>query len=112
MNTIDFSAIESSKVKSTAREAAVSFLETALKAEAGEANVTQTGSGEFAVCMGTAANGNEVCVTFSVTCKDFEDRQTAKKSFVAYDRIAAGQAYEAKVEEAARKKAEKAANKN
>lgn len=111
MSTINFATLESSKVKSTAREYGVNFLRDALIEAFGESNVTQTGSGEFSVNLGAAANENEVCIAFSVTAKDFENRQTAKRSFIAYDRIAAGEAYQAKVEESAQKKAERAAKK-
>lgn len=101
---MDFTNVEDKSVKTVARATGVSELEAWLKENFGEANVTQTGSGDFAVALGE--KGNEVCVEFSVTAKDVFDRQTPKKGLVkAFDRKAAGDKYKADREKAEANKA-------
>lgn len=103
---VNFSELKESTIKNTARAAVIEVLRNMLEAEFGAGVVSQVGFGEFAICVGEAPNGNEICVSLKVSAKDFENRQTAKKSFTAYDRHAAAQDYNEKVDEAAAKKAE------
>ena len=108
---VNFSELKESAIKNTARAAVIEVLRDMLETSFGAGAVSQVGSGEFAICVGEAPNGNEVCVSLKVSAKDFENRQTAKKTFVAYDRHAAAQEYDEKVDEAAAKKADAEAKK-
>ena len=102
---MNFADVENKSVKNTARAASIVELEAWLKEHFGEANVTQTGSGDFAVALGEK-DGKEVCVEFGVTAKDAFDRQTPKSGLVrAFDREAAGQKYKADRERAAANRA-------
>lgn len=101
---MDFTTIKESTIKTTARTEAVEALKEMLTERFGDGNVTQVGSGEFSVALGIAPNGNEVCVNFSITAKEFADRQTAKRSYTAYDRLAEGETFEEKLTESAEKK--------
>lgn len=106
---MDFSNVEEKAVKGVAREAAFAELQAFLTEKFGAEYVTQTDSGAFAVAMGE--KGNEVCIEFSITGKDFVDRTTPKKGFVpAFDRKAAGEKYVAHCEQMAANKAERKAN--
>ena len=78
----------------------------------GEENVSRVGTTEYAVAVG-AKDGNEVVVNIKPTSKDFENRKTSKKEFVAYDRLAAAADFDAKeVEKAKKKEDAKEAKKN
>lgn len=84
-------------VKNAAREEIFTKITGFLRSEYGAENVSITGSNEVAICVGTRTNSagedNEVCVALKPTAKDFEDRKTTKKSFVAFDRLAAAALY-------------------
>lgn len=96
-------------VKNAAREEVFTKIMEFFRNEYGTENVSLIGSNEVAVCIGTRTNSageeNEVCVVLKPTAKDFEDRKTTKKTFVAFDRLAAAELY---AEACAEKKAEKA----
>ena len=102
-------------VKNAAREEIFTKIMEFLSDEYGTENVSLVGSNEVAVCVGTRKNSigeeNEVCVVLKPTAKDFEDRKTTKKTFVAFDRLAAATAYTETCTEKAEKEAEKAAKK-
>lgn len=102
-------------VKIAARKEVFEKIMDFLANEYGASNVSITGSNEVAVCVGTredvSGNENEICVVIKPTAKDFENRTTSKKTFVAFDRLAAAEEYKISCEEKAKKEAEKAAAK-
>lgn len=107
---VDFTNVKEATIKTVARTETVEALREMLVEKFGEGNVTQIDTGEFAVALGEV-EGAEVCVAIGVTAKDFVDRQTAKRTFKAFDRDAAGAAFADKQDERAAKKAEAAEKK-
>ena len=106
---MNFESIESKSVKTEARKTAFEMLFDMLSEKFDADCITQTDSGTYAVALGEK-DGNEVCVEFSITTKDFIDRQTPKRGLVqAFDRAAAGEKYAAAREKAEASKAAKKA---
>lgn len=102
-------------VKTAARKEIFEKIMDFLTSEYGADNVSIIGSNEVAVCIGTrrdaSGNENEVCVVIKPTAKDFENRITSKKTFTAFERLAAEKEYEISCEEKAEKEAKKEAEK-
>lgn len=100
-----------SEIKEAIRVEAFTSVVEALTEKYGEENVTITGKSEVAtaVLMIETEDGfaMEACVTFSPTVKDYKERQAAKKYFPEYDREYEGSVWQKKVEEDAKKDAEK-----
>lgn len=113
MNFNEFKTVAS--VKSAAREMMSTKLLEFFQKEFGESNVSIVGSNEIAVCVGTRndsfGNPQEICVSIKPTAKDYENRKATKKSFVAFDRLAAAKEYENSYTEKEEKKLEKKAKK-
>lgn len=107
METIKFNATEKvGTAKNISRMALLEILRAAAIEARGEDMVTQVADGEFSVCMGIY-DGEELCINVAPTAKEPVDRKTEKKEFVAYNRLAAGEAYQEKLAEREKKKAEK-----
>ena len=95
-------------VKDAVKAEVMQVIVDALIAAYGEENVAYvlTGSGqtkkkELAVRAKTVDTGDfevPVCVAITGACKDFTDRKTDKREFVAFDFDEAKAAYEAKLE--------------
>ena len=110
------------KIKAAAKAEVMEVIIAALNEHYGEDNVkfVRTGGGtskknELAVKVGEATIGDidfPVCVTVNGSGKDFTDRDTAKKTFEAFDFYGAAQAYEDYLAEKAEKDAAKAEAKN
>jgi hypothetical protein len=105
MNTNVYATINASAIKSTARTTTVNEVFDALVTAFGSDNVSMVGSGDIAVNTGYDKEGREVCTVVSVSAKDYFDRTTKSKTFTAFNRQAAAQAYAEKVLEAEQKKA-------
>lgn len=108
--TYEFSKdFSDAKIKAAAKADFLSWLTPLLKEKFGEEKVklVRTGGGssfknELGVQFGTVnINGDEVPLTctFSPVVKEFQDRQTAKKSYLAFDFKAAADRYTENEEE-------------
>ena len=97
------------KIKTAAKADFIEWLTPILKEKFGEdkVKIVRTGGGqsfknELGVQFGTVnIEGNEVPLTctFSPVVKEFQDRQTAKKSYLAFDFEAAANRYTENEEE-------------
>lgn len=106
-----------SKVKTEVKASAMDFIFDALVEKYGEDNVAWVRTGntsktnEIACVVGDAEVDGEtypVCFTVNASAKDFIDRKTDKKTFAAFDFVAAKEAYNDYVVEKADKEATKA----
>lgn len=103
-------------VKDAARDAAFSALIEGMAMAFGADAVTVIGNAEIAVCVGerilSDGTTGEVCVTIKPVAKDFDFRTTnSGKTFEPFERMTAGDEYEADKTEKERKAEEKAAAK-
>lgn len=123
MNTYEMTkTFTNAKVKATAKADFTEALMTFLKETYGEDSVAMVRTGtstsaknEIAVKFATvSANGDELdlCVTLNPTVKEFENRQTAKKTYEAFDFEAARDCYNDYVDEKAATEKEKKAKKD
>lgn len=96
-------------VKNEARRIAAEMIRELFIEKLGAENVSEIGSNEIAVCLGTKdlTDGTtaEICVAIKPTAKDFETRKTTKKTFTAFERIIEEEAWETEKKEKADKKA-------
>lgn len=106
-----------SKIKTEVKASAMDVIFAALVAEYGAENVAWVRTGnssktnEIAAIIGTAdVDGQEVpvCFTVNASAKDFVDRKTDKKTFQAFDFVAAKEEFETYVVEKSDKEAAKA----
>lgn len=102
-------------VKNEARKISFEMIRKFFIEELGEENVSEIGSNEIAVCLGTKdlTDGTtaEVCVSIKPTAKDYESRKTTKKTFEAFERIVEEEAWEMECKEKSDKKAKAEAEK-
>lgn len=98
-------------IKAEMRKDTFNFLLEKAKEEYGEDCVSVVGTNEIAVAIGVIKDKDgfeqEVCVTIKPTVKEWEDRTTAKKIFVQYDRLDEAEMYEMSVKEKEEEKAKK-----
>ena len=84
----------------------------ALREKFGEDSVAKVGTNEYAVVVGVINDKDgfpqDICATIKPTVKEWESRQTAKKTYEKYDIIAESEAYEMEVAEKEEEKARKA----
>lgn len=109
------------KIKAQVKAEVTEVIMNALKAAYGDdyVKMVRTGSAtsktnEIGAVVGTAdKNGvvNDICITVGATVKEFETRNTAKKTYVAFDFEAAANEYNEYLEAQSAKAAERAAKK-
>lgn len=95
------------QVKNETRTKCVETLRTMLETAYGTENVIQVGDSEFTAMVGLAPTGEKMYVNFAPTVKEYVNRTTTKKQFVAYDGVAEGKKYSDSVQRKADEKAEK-----
>lgn len=117
--TID-KTLTGTKIKAMAKEELVGYILEVLKDALGDENVRMVRTGnasktnEVGVRYGTVNKDGEIldlCATIGVTVKEFEDRETLKKVYTAFDFEESANEYDKYVLEKAEKEAELKAKK-
>lgn len=108
------------KIKAMAKEELVGYILEVLKDALGDENVRMVRTGnasktnEVGVRYGTVNKDGEIldlCATIGVTVKEFEDRETLKKVYTAFDLEESAKEYDRYVLEKAEKESELKAKK-